>query len=357
MIERCGDRQRKCDGLEKWPLHFFVESLPVMLQAALLLLACGLCRHMWSINTSVAWTLIGLTGLGVTFYIGIVIAGMSSYACPFQTPVSIALCGLWKKVRRGIVSCVVHSERVLSQTQRMWDRRARQFLRPQSPPAILLENIQVQQSESLLALDNIPQSEPWLRQKDLTGIRKTNTDDVRCVSWILRNITDQEALDAAMRLAGEIRWFDGTNVDLPYDMIVSTFEACFDSTGTLYPGSRDRAYYSGRAMNWIRTLATFKSEEFAATFPIPITQYTTPVPDPDLEHLLEVNSAAWDVDHYTGRLLNIDPGSHALARTMDFKSTLALFLGQPDQTGVQHIFSITFKTTRDQDHHPSERDT
>jgi len=54
MIERCGDRQRKCDGLEKWPLHFFVESLPVMLQAALLLLACGLCRHMWSINPSVA---------------------------------------------------------------------------------------------------------------------------------------------------------------------------------------------------------------------------------------------------------------------------------------------------------------
>jgi len=38
MIERCGDRQRKCDGLKKWPLHFFVESLPVMLQVALLLL-------------------------------------------------------------------------------------------------------------------------------------------------------------------------------------------------------------------------------------------------------------------------------------------------------------------------------
>jgi len=41
-IERCGDRQHKYDGLEKWPLHFFVEGLPIMLQAALLL-ACGLC--------------------------------------------------------------------------------------------------------------------------------------------------------------------------------------------------------------------------------------------------------------------------------------------------------------------------
>ena len=27
MIERCRDRQRKCDGLEKWPIHLFVGSL------------------------------------------------------------------------------------------------------------------------------------------------------------------------------------------------------------------------------------------------------------------------------------------------------------------------------------------
>jgi len=29
MIERCGDRQRKCDGLEKWPFRFFIDSLPL----------------------------------------------------------------------------------------------------------------------------------------------------------------------------------------------------------------------------------------------------------------------------------------------------------------------------------------
>ena len=91
MIDRCGDRQCKCDGLEKWPLHLFVESLPVMLQVALLLLACGLCRHMWSVDTSVAYTLLTLIGLGVLFYTGIVITGMSSYGCPFQTPASTAL--------------------------------------------------------------------------------------------------------------------------------------------------------------------------------------------------------------------------------------------------------------------------
>ena len=279
MIERCGDRQRKCDGLEKWPLHFFVESLPVMLQLALLLLACALCRYMWFISTPVAYTLISLTGLGVTFYVAIIIAGMSSYACPFQTPGSTALRGLWKKVRRGIVSSVIHFNRVLSRTHRIWNQGVRSVLRRQSPPTtIRLENVQVHESK------------PWLEPKDLAIIRRTNASDAGCVSWILRNITDPEALDAALPLAGEVRWFDdGINVDPPYDQIVSTFEACFDSTRMLYPGSRDRAYYSGRAMMWIHTLALCKSGELASSFPLPGRGYATPVPDPDLEHLFGIN--------------------------------------------------------------------
>ena len=44
---------------------------------------------MWSVNTSDAYTLITLTGLGVLFYIGIVFSAMSSYAFPLQTPVSL----------------------------------------------------------------------------------------------------------------------------------------------------------------------------------------------------------------------------------------------------------------------------
>ena len=89
MIERCGDRQRKFDGLEKRPFRLFIESLPIMLQIALLL-TCGLSRYMWSVNTSVARVVISFTVLGL-FYIGTVVAGTSSYEYPFQTPASIAL--------------------------------------------------------------------------------------------------------------------------------------------------------------------------------------------------------------------------------------------------------------------------
>ena len=137
-------------------MHFFVESLPVMLQASLLLLACGLCRYMWSINTSVAYTLIGLTGLGVIFFFAIVIAGMSSYACPFQTPASTALRGPWKRVRCGVVSSGSHSKRVLSRIIQTLKRRVRPILRRPSPPI-----------ENLLRSVQIQDLRPWLEPKDL----------------------------------------------------------------------------------------------------------------------------------------------------------------------------------------------
>ena len=53
---------------------------------------------MASINTSVAVVLIAFTALGVLFYLGVVVAGTSSYDCPFQTPASIILRGLWKRI-------------------------------------------------------------------------------------------------------------------------------------------------------------------------------------------------------------------------------------------------------------------
>ena len=260
-----------------------------MLQVALLLLACGLCRYMWSINAWVAYTLIGLTGLGVAFFVGIVIAGMSSYACPFQTPASTALRGTRKRIQRGV-------KRALSRIRPLWKRTVRRFLcRPSLPSIIALNSVQVQERIS------------WLKSQDLDTIHATNANDTRCVSWIIRNITDPEALDAAIRLAGTIRWFDGPDVDVPYDSIVSTFEGCFDPSGRLYPGSRDRAYYSVRAMVWIRGLALCKSKEFADGFHLSYTNRQVTGLDSDLSHLLRTNHPPiWESGNIE-ELLKIEP--------------------------------------------------
>jgi len=85
-IERSQDRQRKLDGIVTWYFDHVMESLPLMLQAALLLLGCALSRNLWEINTTVASVVVGVTSFGVLFYIFIVVAGAASVSCPYQTP-------------------------------------------------------------------------------------------------------------------------------------------------------------------------------------------------------------------------------------------------------------------------------
>ena len=338
MVERCGDRQRKCDGLEKWPFHLFIESLPIMLQMSLLLLACGLCRYTWSIDTSVAFILITLTVLGILFYFAIVIAGTSSYECPFQTPASSRLRSLWKEIQRHktLLTCpttaigplwknVTHPITITTHRVKHtitgvtlgFNQWVHVTFGPRPPadyllPVVSLEETQENPHASSQPSPPSPHDKlsshqidsptpnagpshcnssssqetpthttgdlgPWLTQEDLTTIERTNVKDVRCVSWILRNITDPEALDAAIRLAGTVRWFeDGISIEPPYSVIVSVFHACLDSTGIVYPGLSERAYYSARAMLWIHIRASCVSEEFANNFALPAVKEGMP---------------------------------------------------------------------------------
>jgi len=85
-IERSQNRQRKLDGIVNWYFDRVMESLPLMLQFALLLLGCALSLYLWGIDTAVASVAIGFTSCGVGLYALIVIAGMVSVSCPYQTP-------------------------------------------------------------------------------------------------------------------------------------------------------------------------------------------------------------------------------------------------------------------------------
>ena len=376
MVERCGDRQRKFDGLERWPFRMFIESLPIMLQIALLLLACGLSRYMWSVDTSVARVVISFTVLGVLFYIGIVAAGAWSYECPFQTPASMVLRYLresgttrkllgrlslhniisltnatrknarkllidlslpnttsliyasWVDTHHGIVLAshralgvmrcslsweislsriipgirnaatkvghraiilLLRIDRAFGNTKQRLAQGIRRFKRTELLP-ITIEGADRQQ----LVLRNGPVL--WVRVRNLKKIRSQNADNAHCVCWVLRNISDPEAIDSAIRLAGTIRWFyHDPNLTPPFDLIVSTFEACFDSTKQLYPGMRDRAYFSARAILQINAGARLAlCCGHASKYQIPtILSNSCQNTDPDLHnilHMLEFNS-------------------------------------------------------------------
>ena len=355
MVERCGDRQLKFNGLEKWPFRIFIESLPVMLQIALLLLACALSRYMWSINVSVASVIISFTVLGMVFYFGIVAAGTSSYECPFQTPASTTLrymgasISTWSPLRSlpafDILLARLTLPNITPLTYATWvdvwgaivsaSRSARTVMRSPWPWGISVSRsvsgIRSTPTEVghkvvilLLRVDrafgnakhrlvqglrrfrypvvlpvatNDVRHQPRGRRigpglripvRNLEILRKQNVDNARCVCWVLRNITDPEAIDSAIRLAGAIRWFDGDiDVDPPYEFIVSTFEACFDSTKKLYPGMRDRGYFSARAILQINARARTRSPEYASEYPIPaVSSSSSQDIDPDIHNIL-----------------------------------------------------------------------
>jgi len=148
----------------------------------------------------------------------------------------------------------------------------------------------------------------WLAPTALDELQKTNANDISCVSWILWSIAKQDVLDAAIQFAGTIQWFEGElDAINPYDQILSTLETCFDSTGELYPGSRDRAYHSARAILWIHTRAMCVSETFALRFPLPTIPYDQACLDRDLGHLLQICTSR-DPCEVLVQMYHITPG-------------------------------------------------
>ena len=105
-IERSQNRQRKLDGIVVWYFDYVMESLPLMLQVALLLLGCALTRYLWEVNITVASVVLGITSSTLIFYAFIVAAGAAYESCPYQTPGSHALRYLRPKAQRMLYSVI-----------------------------------------------------------------------------------------------------------------------------------------------------------------------------------------------------------------------------------------------------------
>ena len=90
-VERSQNRQRKLDGVVTWYFNTVMESLPLMLQGALLLLGCALSRYIWDTSITVASVVLAFTSFGLLFYLFIIVAATASESCPYQTPVSLLL--------------------------------------------------------------------------------------------------------------------------------------------------------------------------------------------------------------------------------------------------------------------------
>jgi hypothetical protein len=99
-----------------------MELLPLILQAALLLLGCALSRYLWEINLIVASVVLGATSSGIIFYIFIVVAGAASENCPYQTPGARILRRILRPTLRSVTSGfpVFLSSKFSSFTRKSW---------------------------------------------------------------------------------------------------------------------------------------------------------------------------------------------------------------------------------------------
>ena len=107
-----------------------------------------------------------------------------------------------------------------------------------------------------------------------------------------KGITDPEAIDAAIQLAGTIQWFEGGIEGVPlYGVIISTFESCFNSSHWDRLGLTDRAYYSMRAILQIHVFTEWQPRGFDYGLMgsyLPYIDRDTGTPGGDLAAVLEL---------------------------------------------------------------------
>lgn len=246
-IERSQNRQRKLDGVDAWYLKSVMESLPLMLQAALLLLGCGLSRYLWDIDIMIALVVLGITLIGVIFYLFIVIAGMATESCPYQTPGSQFLRYLGKTLRSSIALALRKTLKETIDTiwlntechHPWWSRgKTKPFLRDllsEIPPALATDArrfwrafirelvVPIKVYHLLRRARNRPQVEPPTPEQQST--RKIATLDLRCISWTLQTSLDKAIHTSAMFYllsVLEVAEFDPTLVVLCFNIFIGT---------------------------------------------------------------------------------------------------------------------------------------
>jgi hypothetical protein len=213
-IERSQNRQQKLNGIVTWCFDYVMESLPLMLQGALFLLGCALSRYLWEINTTVASVILGVTSLGILFYLFIVIVGSVFASCPYQTPGSRILQSTTSTTllasighARAIWHAFRDSETVgvfRSNARYYWPWWSWGFLRDvldELPPALASDGAHLWQViiQSLVAL--VHQVYTWLPGTSaLThGVdQQTTLLDLHCTSWILQTSLDKNHHLSAM---------------------------------------------------------------------------------------------------------------------------------------------------------------
>ena len=272
-VERCQNRQRKLDGIVTWYFNNVLESLPLMLQAALLLLGCALSRYLWTISAIVASVVIGVTSFGLISYLFIVVAGAISADCPYQTPGSQILRDLGPKVPTMIHSVPSALRNTFNQSRAIkfvaenakayYPSRSRREIMPflwnlvlKLPLGFAIDVYHLARAATL-ALSALPVGAYHLVRQlcsICSATTQTAPSDLRCVSWTLQMSLDKSIhLTASEHLA--------TTTDLT-GMDPTLVVDCFN----VFIGCVSLCNHKMVVMKGLEQLATVSAGSFLHTF-------------------------------------------------------------------------------------------
>ena len=295
-MDRSRIRERKLNGIEAWKFHILMESLPLILQCALVLLGFALSRYLWEVNRSVSSVVIGFTGFGLLFYLLITTASTFSFDCPFQTPFSLvirSIIGLatpyWRNLRQKF-----GPKQQYSQPRTLGARRDL----PLSMNAVGRGHELEASITTLACVAPAAIQFPW--SVTPLFVQETGSEgdrlDARCIGRMFIMSTDSDVVSAIMDFIPEIIWHGGIK-DVPLKRIYGILMDCFDFSGpspVVIPKLRDVAYLSARAYVHIelqrRCITQYEEHELDDVEPL-CTEYPPLSPtdcgaDSDLETVL-----------------------------------------------------------------------
>ena len=247
--DKSRDRQRKLDGLEAWHFYLVIESLPVMLQLALLLLACALSLYLWAVNRTVAGVVLAFTVFGVISYAFFTLAATVYNNCPYKTPPST--------VARTVVRYLTHSDATFARA-----------LRPliTSLPTIkdlgrLLGRLQLGALRALGSLHCGSTVGHAAEQIALTVVVEPPTrifedvlidwdackGDARCIAWVLDSITDTDVIYSTVRFAADMVWYPEIAQAVSPHILVDLFFDCL-LDGEVIPSKSEHVNPIGMAL-------------------------------------------------------------------------------------------------------------
>ena len=287
-IDRSRDRQRKMNGMVAWGFTFVMESLPLMLQAALLLLGCALSKFLFTIDNRVAWVVVVFTASGLVFYLFIVIAATISYDCPFQTPLS--------RIFRSMGGLFNERKKYLQKWKwflRAFTQRRRQLGGPYRFALFCGPDRNDLNEGAPLAVVGPPHPPPVLFGEETD--QKAYVLDSNCIAWMFKMTMDSEVILDIIKFIPEIIWHNGIQTT-PLEKLYDTVVECLDNASgspVVIPKFRNKAYLSAQALVHLgiqrkctgneSDMAAFNSLIERHTQNIGSTHYRR---DPDLESTL-----------------------------------------------------------------------